>query len=213
MIRSQLERLAEGLEDGPPPTLPVPSSALGSTRTRRGGQSQGAVILGVRVHAGTPERRRALAVLASLLDSQSGRLFMDLREARGLAYGVWATAQVSSVLPEGVLSLGLTMSPERASEARDALVASWRLLLGHGVTVQEVDRTTRMLAGHAAMARERVAGRARAAVHHIVGGQPLELKAFQDGLRGVDPSVLGSVLEELRAAPVRVAMALPREEP
>jgi len=211
-VLRRLEALSAALPDRPSPGLSPPGSALQSVRHRGGGQTQGAVVMGVRVEAHTPERRQELAVLAALLDSQSGRLFMELREARGLAYGVWAAAEVPAGQPQGAFTLGLTVDPSRADEAREALERSWRRLLTDGPEADELTRTTRMLAGHAALARERVAGRARAMVRLVVAEQPYPVADVRSALLSIDKARLAPVLEELAAASPRVAVALPEDE-
>ncbi len=212
-VLRRLEELVAALPDGPGPSLSPPGPGLQSVRHRGGGQTQGAVVMGVRVEAHSPARRQELAVLAALLDSQSGRLFMELREARGLAYGVWAAAEVPAGQPQGAFTLGLTVDPGRAEEASEALECSWRRLLADGPGEEELARTTRMLAGHASLARERVAGRARAMLRHVVAGQPYPVDDVRTALLSIDRARLAPVLEELASASHRVAVALPEGEP
>jgi len=208
-VRKRLEDLAAALPERPPPSLDGPGAALGQVRNRAGGQTQGAVVMGLRIEAPAPHERRLLAVLAALLDSQSGRLFMELREELGLAYAVWAAAEVPAVLPDGAFTLGLTVDPSRAKEAADALRASWSRLLREGPGDDELARTVRMLAGHASLGRERVTGRARGLLHHVVGGQPFALRDVRRELLAIDRRALQPLLDRLAAAPMRLATACP----
>ncbi len=208
-VLRRLEELAEALPAGAGPTLPGADVAPRPVRPRHGGQTQAAVVAGVRVDANDADRRRALAVLSSILDSQSGRLFMELREAHGLAYGVWAGADVPVGTPYGAFTLGLTSEPSRANEARDALLASWRRLVEQGPSDDEVRRTTRMLAGHVAMGRERVGGRARALLRHVVDGQPYGLDEVRRALLAIDAAALRPLLDELGAQVPAVSVVRP----
>ena len=76
---------------------------------------QANVVMGTRgVAAGDPDRP-ALVVLQKMLNGASGPLFVEIREKRGLVYGVYASAQ--SFANTGVFEIGLGCAPEDAPEA------------------------------------------------------------------------------------------------
>src|SRR5699024_6567550 len=72
-----------------PLTLATPGPIQPRTRIAYAGQEQATVIAATRGASFDDDRRHALALAAAILGAQGGRLFLDLREARGLGYAVW----------------------------------------------------------------------------------------------------------------------------
>ena len=71
---------------------------------------------GVRI---TDPARHALEVLANVLGGQSGRLFVDLRDRRSLAYSV--TAMNMEALDPGYFALYIACAPEKIDDAVSGL--------------------------------------------------------------------------------------------
>ncbi|MEQ1502585.1 MAG: pitrilysin family protein [Myxococcota bacterium] len=170
--------------------------APGSTRVaKRAGNEQAIVVVGVRgVPIGHPDRT-ALALASHLLDAQSGRLFLKLREQRGLAYGVWAASETG--IDGGVFSAGLATDPARVDEAVDALVAELAALASDPPDEVEVDRTRKMMYGLAAMRHQRVSARASDLAWSTRFGQPYGLDALKQRLTAVTPTQVRDALRAL----------------
>ncbi len=159
------------------------------------GKEQATVALGVRGLGLDHPDRTVLAMAAAVLDSQSGRLFLNLREARGLAYGVWASHDAA--VGGGVFYAGMSTAPERAAEATDALRHELLQLTEHGPTDAELERTRQMLLGLSAMRSQRVMARASDLALLTRLGLPWGLPALEDRLNAVTGARTTEVLQRI----------------
>ena len=91
--------------------------------------------------------RHALRVLESVLSSQGGRLFVELREKRSLAYTV--TARSLEGLDPFVFFVYIATSPEKVETALEGITSELRKVCEQGVTAEEVERRTRSTAASA----------------------------------------------------------------
>jgi zinc protease len=103
-------------------------------------------------------RGGALDLLIEVLSSQSGRLFTELREQRGLAYQVGA-ASVDGPFG-GVISAGLSTHPARAVEAEQSLATSLATIAAGNIDDAEVERARAALLGGAEANLQSVGSRA-----------------------------------------------------
>lgn len=173
---------------GPAPAVPPIGAPPLPGRTVVAGNDQATVLAGVRGPAVGDEDRSVAFVLGALLDSQSGRLFLSLREARGLAYGVWARAEAGFGV--GVFTAGLSTDPARLDEATDALLAELARLCADPVPEAELAKVRRMLLGLEAMRLQRVSGRAAEQARCARTGQAPGRAALEARLAAVTPERL-----------------------
>jgi zinc protease len=103
------------------------------------------IIVGMRGTSLHHPDRYALRVLESILASQGGRLFVELREKQGLAYTV--TARSLEGLDPFIFFVYLATSPEKAGVALDGIREELLRVRDHGVTAPEVERAKRYLVG------------------------------------------------------------------
>ncbi len=89
--------------------------------------------------------RFALEILASVLGGQSGRVFMEVRDKRGLAYRVSASS-VDGIDP-GYFAIYLATSPENLGVAVAAVEDEIEKLRGKPIDASELDRAKRYLIG------------------------------------------------------------------
>lgn len=150
-----LERLPPGGASEParPGRTPAPER-----RVVRGGRGQATVQLAWRGLTWLDPQREALAMASWILGSQSGRLFLDLRERRALGYAVWANAWEGAV--GGMVTAGVATDPRRVEEARDALRDGVGALVREPPSPEELARARRALVTDAISRRQRVVGRA-----------------------------------------------------
>ena len=103
---------------------------------------------GFGTHLNSPDRY-ALQLLQTLLGGQSGRLFIELREKKSLAY------TVSPVSFEGVergyVGTYIACSPQKRQEAIDGIRKVHEILAAKGPTAAEVNRAKEFLLGRRAM--------------------------------------------------------------
>lgn len=112
--------------------------------------------------------RFAVEVLAAILGGQGGRLFVELRDRRALAYRVSAFA-VDGVDP-GYLAIHVSCSPDKVSEAASAIRTELDRLVADGVDDAEVARAVKHLTGAHAVALQRRSAIANALAYHEAYG-------------------------------------------
>jgi zinc protease len=155
-------RLAEWLEQLPPTGRPLPAPPtepmLHGARRMTAGREQVHMVLATRAPTLSDPDRIDHTVLATLLGSQGGRLFMALRERESLGYEVWARNR--PIWMGGVFQVGVATDPSRAAEARAALLREVEHIANEPPSTDELDRVRRMLVGMRAMALQRASGRA-----------------------------------------------------
>ena len=89
--------------------------------------------------------RFALEVMTTILGGQGGRLFIELRDRRALAYRVGAMSMEG--IDPGYIATYLACSPEKLDEAMLAVRGELDRVADHGVTVAEVERAITYLLG------------------------------------------------------------------
>jgi len=102
--------------------------------------------------------RFALDLLATVLSGQGGRLFLELRERRAMAYSVGAVTQ-EGVEP-GYFAIYLACAPDRIDEAIEAVLAQLALVRDEGITQAELRRAQEYLVGTQAIGLQRCSERA-----------------------------------------------------
>ncbi|MBN2361405.1 MAG: insulinase family protein [Deltaproteobacteria bacterium] len=102
--------------------------------------------------------RYALEVLSNVLSGQSGRLFVELRERRSLAYAVSALS-VEGVEP-GYFAVYLGTSPEKVEAALAGIAEQLALVEREPPGAAEIDRAKRYLVGTHEIGLQRVGARA-----------------------------------------------------
>ena len=130
--------------DLPPPGRPFRPAAGGPIVYHRD-KEQTHVIVGMRGTSLHRPDRYALRVLESILASQGGRLFVELREKQSLAYTV--TARSLEGLDPFIFFVYIATSPEKTGHALSGIEEELLRVREGGVTTQEVERARRYLVG------------------------------------------------------------------
>jgi len=102
--------------------------------------------------------RHVLEVLCQILSGQGGRLFLELRDRRGLAYSVNAV-NVEGLAP-GFLAVSIATAPEKLDEAQAGILAELRRVREELPGSGELERARRFLLGSFAIERQRSSARA-----------------------------------------------------
>jgi len=130
--------------------------------------------------------RFALEVLVAILGGQSGRLFVELRERRALAYRISAHS-VEGVDP-GFVAVYLSCAPDKLDEAVAAVRAELERVRAGGVTAAELERARSYLIGSHEIAMQRRAAVANAMAYHEAYGLGWQTWTDYDGaIRAVRP--------------------------
>jgi predicted Zn-dependent peptidase len=131
-------------------------------------------------------------VSAVLSGGMSGRLFTELRERRGLCYGVFS--RYSSDRDMGMMSAYAGTQAARAQETLTVLARELRRV-HEGVGEQELSRAVVGMRAGLVMQGESTAARAAAiAADQVVLGRPRTLEEIADRIRAVRPADLNHFL-------------------
>jgi zinc protease len=179
-------RLAD-LDPGPfePPALcvePAPD-AIRSAELRKD-RAQAHLVIGFRGLTLADPDRDALELIAQLLAGQGGRLFLELRDRRSLAYTVSAT-NVEGLAP-GWFAAYIATAPDKVEEARSGLLAELERLLQEAPDELELERARRHLIGGFAIDQQRNAFHAsQVALNDLYGLGPDADRRYAERIRAV----------------------------
>ncbi len=121
-------------------------------------RAQAHLVLGFQGLSVSDPDRFALEVIAQLLAGQGGRLFLELRDKRSLAYSVNAL-NIEGLAP-GFFSVYIATAPEKVEEARSGILEELGKLLEAPIPAPELDRAIRYLCGNFAIDQQRASTRA-----------------------------------------------------
>ncbi len=113
--------------------------------------------------------RFPIEVLFQALAGQGGRLFVEIREKRALAYKISAFS-LEGIDP-GYLAVYVATSPDRLDESLAAIRAELERVRESGITTEELDRARRYLVGTHAIGLQRKSAVAAALAFHEAYGQ------------------------------------------
>jgi predicted Zn-dependent peptidase len=126
----------------PAPTLPAgPRSKLGKRQTSQAQLSVGVPAL----HRDHPDAWTLAVLNAVLGDGMSSRLFLSVREARGLAYDV--SSGIVDYADAGALEVSAGVDPTELGPALEAILAELARLRDELVPEAELEKAKRYLAG------------------------------------------------------------------
>lgn len=160
-VASRLSTLLAPLDDGPftapdPADDPRPDSPREAIVHRV--REQAHLVIGFRGLSLADEDRFALDVLTQILSGQSGRLFLELRDRRSLAYSVTA-ANVEAMAP-GFFATYIGTAPEKLDAARAAMLAELRRAIDAAPSEAELVAAQRHLVGNFGIDLQRSSTRA-----------------------------------------------------
>jgi zinc protease len=144
---------AEPQEPRPDPPLRAPV-VKEETREKR----QAHIALGFRGTTFHSQDRYSLEVLSTILSGQSGRLFLELRDRRSLAYSV-SSFSVEGLEP-GYFAVYIGTSPEKIREAVEGILRELGKVRETRVSAAELRRAQRYLIGTHAISLQRLSARA-----------------------------------------------------
>jgi zinc protease len=116
-------------------------------------RAQAHLVIGFRGVTVADGDRFTLEIIAQLLAGQGGRLFLELRDKRSLAYAVSA-ANTEGVAP-GYFTVYIATKPDKLDEARGGMLAELEKLLQAPPADAELERARRYLIGNYAIDQQR----------------------------------------------------------
>lgn len=139
------------------PAAPLELRGLESVEVERD-KAQVQLVFGFLGLALDDERRYALEVLTQILGSQSGRLFLELRDRQSLAYSVGCFSLEG--LDRGYLALHIGTHPDKLGVAEMGMRAELERICKEPVTHAELSRAQRYLVGSYEIGLQRASSRA-----------------------------------------------------
>lgn len=146
--------------------------------------------------AATDERRYAADLLANIIGGgTSSRLWQKIREERGLAYSVGASAIMHQDC--GMFSIFAGTSPEQVAEVVDLAVAEMRDVVINGVTDDELDLAKQQTVSSILLSLEDSAARAATlAQAEMIHGRQISLDETLEKIDAVTRSDVHSLARE-----------------
>ena len=128
--------------------------------------------------------RHTLEVISQILAGQGGRLFLDLRDKRSLAYSVSAM-NVEGVAP-GFFAVYIATAPDKVDEAKRGIFEHLEMLTSEAPGEDELLHTKRHLTGNYAIDQQRNAARAaHIALDSLYGLGPREHLLYPERVEAV----------------------------
>jgi predicted Zn-dependent peptidase len=191
MINDAIASWATAARATPDAAVPATPPSGPSLRLIRRSAEQANILVGVRAPSyNDPDRHVADILNVILGEGMSSRLFLELREHRGLVYDVHSF--MSRLSDSGVLGIGLACEPRRAATALEAAIAELRRLAEEPVSDAELTKAIEYTKGRLLLGLESTSALCEYA------GQQLLLQGHI-----VEPEELVSRLEAVDAAQVR----------
>jgi zinc protease len=150
-------------------------------------REQAHCMIGMRGVTVDDDDRFALDLMAQILGGQGGRLFLDLRDRRGLAYAV--DAMNVEGLDPGWFAVAIATAPEQLEEARAGMLAALARLVESEPAADELARARRYLTGSFAIEAQRNAVHAaRIALDSLYGLGPDSHRRYPERIAAVTPA-------------------------
>lgn len=157
---------------------------------------QAHLIIATPLVSATDERRYAADVMANVIGGgTSSRLWQKVREERGLAYSVGASA--ISYQDCGMFSIFAATSPEQVEEVVDLSIAEMRNVVRDGVTDDEIDLAKQQAVASILLSLEDSASRAAAmAQSEMTHGRQISIEETLTKLDAVTIDDIQSIVRE-----------------
>jgi zinc protease len=184
-VSSRLAELdASDFEVPSPPEEAPPQEIRRAVLRKQRAQSH--LVIGFRGLRVSDPDRIALELVTQLLSGQGGRLFLELRDRRSLAYSVAAT-NIEGVAP-GTFTVYIATAPEKREEAEARLLEQLDALLQRPPAPDELERAQRFLVGNFAIDRQRNAVHAaHIALDALYGLGPDAAERYPEEVLAVTP--------------------------
>lgn len=147
--------------------------------------NQAHILLGFEIPGITSPLRPKFHILSQILSNQSGRLFINLRDKKGLAYTVGAFL---FEFPESsFFNLYIATSQEKVDIAKDGLLNEIKDLFSNGVSKEEIEKSKNQLFfNYAEMMQKSTDISSNLLQNHIYFNNPFYLKNFIDEIKKLD---------------------------
>jgi predicted Zn-dependent peptidase len=194
-----------------PPAAPRPATQPSGPPLRliRRSAEQANILVGARAPSyNDPDRHVADILNVILGEGMSSRLFLELREHRGLVYDVHSF--MTRLSDTGVLGIGLACEPRRAATALEAAIAELRRLAEDPVSDAELTKAREYTKGRLLLGLESTSALCEYAGQQLLlQGSILEPDELVARLEAVDAAQVQALAGRLLASGLRAAVVGP----
>lgn len=163
-------------------------------------KEQTQIVLGWRGVKLDDPRRFALQVAQAVLAGQGGRLFVELRDKKSLAYSVGPMSMEG--IDAGYFGAHIGCSPEKADTAIEMLLAEFNKLADKGIRSEELERAQRYLIGTHDLGLQKTSSIASAVLFQEIYGLPAKgVFDYREDIRQVTQEDVKSLVQELVSGP------------
>lgn len=216
LVRKALDEAGFGSDDGPGPAPArtggrAPAFSSGVSVQRRPTE-QANIVLGTRGLHRLDERRFALGVLNGALGGgMSSRLFQEVREKRGLAYSVYSYS--SQYADTGMFGIYAGCSPDRSREVLSLCREQLDLVVGSGISREELDRGKGQMRGSVVLGLEDTGSRmSRLGKSELVYGELMTVDEILGRIEAVGMDDVREVAADVLGGPLALAAIGPYDE-
>ena len=180
-----------------PPAMPIEPPWSGPRTARRVlNKAQTHLMLGFPAARVTDSWRHALEVISTLLSGQSGRLFLELRDKRSMAYSVSSMA-VEGFDP-GYFAVYMATSPEKVNDAIAGMREELGKLKDTDVSEDELSRARENLIGIHEIGLQRNGSRAATiALDALYGLGASNWERYAESITAVTPQQVREVAQKV----------------
>jgi len=194
-VSARLADLDAGSFEAPAPADEEAPREIRTAELRKD-RAQAHVVIGFRGLTVGDEDRFAMEVISQVLAGQGGRLFVELRDRRGLAYTVNAV-HVEGVAP-GFFAVYIATAPEKFDEARRGLLEQLTGLLDSPPDEAELERVRRHLIGSFVIEQQRNAVHAaQLALDALYGLGPRASRDYPERIAAVSKAAVERVAQRV----------------
>lgn len=181
----------------PPPSIPPEERARGQRRSRKTlARQQTHLVFGFHGMRVTDAARRPLEVLSAVLSGQGGRLFVELRDKKSMAYSVSSMA-MEGVDP-GYFAVYIGTSPEKAEAALEGIQRELKRVREEKISPQELERAKRHLVGSHEIGLQRNGARAALlALDFLYGVGEENFARYDEQISAVTPEAVLDVAQRV----------------
>ncbi len=178
--------LVGGREPVPAPEVVVEPEGDGARSASKVlDKAQAHILLGYPGLTLEDDDRFALEVLSSVLSGQGGRLFMELRDRRSLAYSV--TSMGVEGIDPGFFAVYIGCSPDKVDEAVESIRIELKKVCDAAPEADELERSRRYLMGSHDIGLQRASARAALAAFDEAYGLGFDAQSrYAAGIEAVD---------------------------
>ncbi len=193
----------------PEPALPATPPTGSPLRVIRRSTEQANILVGARAPSYKDPDRHVADILNVILgEGMSSRLFLELRERRGLVYDVHSF--MSRLSDTGVLGMGLACEPRQAAIALEAAVAELRKLAEEPVGDAEMTKAREYAKGRLLLQLESTSALCEyAGQQQLLQGEIIEPDELLARLEAVDAAQVRALAGRLLTSGLRAAVVGP----